>query len=519
MKPRIWMLVFLAGLATAPRAAAGRPMLVPGVSAQEPRKQRPVSQEEYEAFQALRNEKDPAQKVAQARAFLQKFPNTRIRDLVLVVMMQGYHERGERDQALQAGLEAAQANPDSYPAYYDLGVEYLATEPRDFNLGIWNLARALDVAKNAQEPAAADIEQTLKKVYREYQDSEEGLAEVLAQAAASPAPPAGFLVPDPSLFGSRGVSAEAVRQGGLGSCYFHSTVAALAASHPQALGSMMHSNGDGTFTVQFADGKKETAYLDDLRYARQSRFDRSDGLWVGILFRAYAQRVLRESLLQAVEKGDLLPLLKPYVADFIKTNDPLLLAYDRSIRAVVDQSGEIEPAKLETELRGYLKPIQVPEEVKESLVKLLESGGFFNAIAETVKANGELFGAYRAIGLGGMPRRVMKAFLGVEPQAAATRSPQAAVELLAQACRDQRPVVAGTFPSPLEKLSGAAALPQEAGQWYVVSHAYTVLAFHADAQTVTLRNPWGDHPAPDGTFTIPLATFLAAFQEVDTTSP
>jgi tetratricopeptide (TPR) repeat protein len=500
-----------------PGAAAARPIAAVPFPGQE--KQRQVSQEEYQAFQALRQVKDPAQKVAQAQAFLQKFPQTPIRDLVLVVMMQGYHQLGQRDKALKAGQEAVEANPDSYAAYYDLGVEYLATEPRDFTLGIWNLARALVVAKAAQAPAAAEIEQSLKKVYREYQDSDEGLEQVLVQAAASPAPPAEFHIPDPSLFGSRGVSVEAVRQGGLGSCYFHSTVAALALSNPQGLESMVHANGDGTFSVRFADGEKETAYLDDLRYARQSRFDRSDGLWVGILFRAYAQRVLRESLIEAVEKSELLPLLKPYVEDFLKTNDPLLLAYDRSIRAVVEQSGDIDSAKLEAELQGFMKPIQVPDQVKESLLKMLESGGFFNVIAQTVKENGELFGAYRAIGLGGMPSRVMKAFLGGDPRMAPTSSPQEAAALLAQACRDKRPVVAGTLPLPVEKLAAAAPLPQETGKWYVVSHAYTVLAFDPNAQTVTLRNPWGDHPSPDGTFTIPLATFLETFREVDATAP
>jgi hypothetical protein len=498
------------------RAAAARPMAAPASPGQQ---QRRVSQEQYDAFQALRQVQDPAQKIAQAQAFLQKYPQTPIRDLVLVVMMDGYRKLGQRDKALEAGQEAVQANPDSFAAYYDLGAEYLTTEPRDFNLGIWNLARAETVAKAAQTPAAADIEKSLLKVYLEYQDSEEGLKEVMDEAAAAPAPPAEFHIPDPSLFGSRGVTVEAVRQGGLGSCYFHSTVGALALSNPQAIESMIHSNGDRTFSVRFADGEKETAYLDDLRYARDSRFDRSDGLWVGILFRAYAQRVLRASLIEAVEKSELMPLLKPYVEDFIKSNDPLLLAYDRSIRAVVEQSGDIDPAKLEAELKGFMKPIQVPDQVKDSLVKMLESEGFFNVIAQTVKQNGELFGAYRAIGLGGMPSRVMKAFLGGQPRTVPTTSPQQAEALLALAGRDRRPVVAGTTPLSLEKLAASSPLPQDAKNWYVVSHAYTVLAFNPDAQTVTLRNPWGDHPDPNGTFTIPLSTFLETFREVDATAP
>ena len=64
---------------------------------------------------------------------------------------------------------------------------------------------------------------------------------------------------------------------------------------------MIQANSDGSYTVTFGDGKKETAYPEDLRYTHDSGYDLSDGQWVAVLFRAYAQRVLRESLLQAIE--------------------------------------------------------------------------------------------------------------------------------------------------------------------------------------------------------------------------
>jgi hypothetical protein len=47
---------------------------------------------------------------------------------------------------------------------------------------------------------------------------------------------------------------------------------------------------------------------------------------------------------------------------------------------------------------------------------------------------------------------------------------------------------------------------------WVPSHCYTLLSYDDAAQTVTLRNPWGAHPDPDGVFTLPLPVFLAGFE-------
>lgn len=112
------------------------------------------------------------------------------------------------------------------------------------------------------------------------------------------------------LYGSKGIAPEAVRQGNLGSCYFHAVIAALAERRGNTIRQMIHSNPDGSYTVTFGDGKKETAYPEDLRYTHDSGYDLSDGEWVAVLFRAYAQRVLRESLLQDIESSDIFPLLK-----------------------------------------------------------------------------------------------------------------------------------------------------------------------------------------------------------------
>jgi hypothetical protein len=68
----------------------------------------------------------------------------------------------------------------------------------------------------------------------------------------------------------------------------------------------------------------------------------------------------------------------------------------------------------------------------------------------------------------------------------------------------------------LAMVAGSWATPSGEGysnaNWWIPGHAYTVMAFDEDAQTVTLRNPWGTKPDPDGVFKLPLATFLDAYE-------
>jgi hypothetical protein len=319
------------------------------------------------------------------------------------------------------------------------------------------------------------------------------------------------------LYGPRGIQPEGVRQGRLGSCYFHAVIAALARANPEILKKMIQSNPDGTFTVQFADGKKETAYPEDLRYTRASGYDLSQGLWVAVLFRAYAQRVLREALVEAINQSDLFPLVKQYARDFVASNDPLLLAYDRAIRMEVDQRGNIDRTKLETQLKTQMKPIPVPDDLKNSLVGLLESGGFFDAVAGAIKQNGELFGAYRAVGQGGIAERVMNTVAG-SVRYVANESEEKTNAALEEAAKANLPMVACTGESRYyEQLAAGQKLPSEAQGWYVNRHCYTVLAYDADTQRVRLRNPWADWPDPDGVFDLPLASFLPGFRGIITT--
>ena len=319
------------------------------------------------------------------------------------------------------------------------------------------------------------------------------------------------------LYGKEGIRPEAVKQGALGSCYFHSVIAALAQTNAQDIRAMIHSNADGTYTVQFADGKKETAYPEDIQYSRTSGYDLSDGLWVAVLFRAYAQRVLRGALAEAVDKSELFPLVKHYAEEFVQSNDAIVLAYDRAIRAAVDQQGNIDRVRLEAQVKRELQPIQVPDDIKDSMVKLIESGGFLDSIAAMIRDNGEIFGAYRAVGHGGIAGRAMEAFTGKAVEIPNTSEAEAA-QALASATGAHRPVVACTAGSQYyQQIAAHQPLPASARPWYVNAHCFTVLGYDSPGLTMTLRNPWGQPPQPDGIFRIPLSSFVPAFRGIVTT--
>ena len=477
------------------------------------------SQEELDAFHAVVVEKDPQRKLSLAEDFLKRYPDTEVRDSVYVEILVANAQLGHLAKAIEAGRQAVQNNPNSIYAFFNLGLVYVEPPPLDFDRGVWDMARSVALARAAQDKSTDELALALTKVYVDFHGSKEGLDALIAQTGGLPDPPDGFQIPGPKLYGPKGVSPESVRQGGLGSCYFHSTIAALAQSNPQLLKDMITNNGNGTYTVLFQDGKKETVYPEDLRFARLSRFDRSDGQYVGVLFRAYAQKMLRVALLKGVDLTDMFPLLKPYAKTFVETTDPLLLAYDRSIRAVVDQAGDIDKAHLMALLNEQIKGIPIPDTFKESLQKSMESSGVIDTVADLVKQNGELFGAYRAIGHGGIPGRVMETFLGREPLGAKITSVNQVAELLKQVSPDKQPVIAGTTDYPLKELQAQKSLPDDAGAWYSEKHAYTVLSYNLQAQTITLRNPWGEHPEPDGSFTIPLSTFADSFEIIQTVAP
>src|SRR5215467_14854422 len=56
--------------------------------------------------------------------------------------------------------------------------------------------------------------------------------------------------------------------------------------------------------------------------------------------------------------------------------------------------------------------VSVSTDTRKFLLRMLDSKGYFDVLAAKIKNNGEMFGAYRAIGQGGAPEQVLAAFTG-----------------------------------------------------------------------------------------------------------
>ena len=103
-------------------------------------------------------------------------------------------QRKDYPAAISSLKAAVEDNPSDAYAFYRLGVAYISSDPRDYDNGVWNLARSSSLAKASNNPAQAEIEKYLKQVYISYHGNDEGLAGIIAQAAASPTAPEGFKV-------------------------------------------------------------------------------------------------------------------------------------------------------------------------------------------------------------------------------------------------------------------------------------------------------------------------------------
>jgi len=308
-----------------------------------------------------------------------------------------------------------------------------------------------------------------------------------------------------SLFGKDGISPLAVRQGVLGSCYFHASIAALAKAAPQALRDAISQTESGEYLVHFANGPDEVVFPEDLTFGRAHHFDRSQGDWVMVLMRAYAQREVRRSLSVAIQRSTLIPdFAKPITLSWLDQSGPLLVAYDRAIRSVVNQDGIISKAALTKALASELSSLGIPASEAQALGGFLEEKGFFDDLMLTVQQNGEVFGAYKSVGQGGIPDRVIGAFSGTG-KSGLTSNSQLLMEELRRLHSGGTAMVAVTWETPRSAEHSHADL-------LVYNHAYTVMDYDEAAQTVSLRNPWGDHPDPDGFVTLPLADFLQAYE-------
>jgi hypothetical protein len=312
---------------------------------------------------------------------------------------------------------------------------------------------------------------------------------------------------DTALWGARGISPQSVRQGLLGSCYFHATITALAKTAPGTLRNAVRRSPNGGYKVRFFSGPEEAVYQNDVDYGRAHGYDRSDGAWVAVLMRAYAQRALRQSLVVAIQKSDMIPVfIQPMAISWLSGSDTLLVAYDRAIRSVVSQDGSMDQYALKQNLAAELHTEGIPSSEAQALVGFLDEKGFFATLAQTVQENGEVFGAYKSLGQGGIPVRVMEAFLGQgKANAGMTNDYQKTMGQLQRFRTGRVAMVAGTKATPPGEQFASA-------NWWVPAHCYTLLSYDNAAQTVTLRNPWGEHPSPSGVFTLPLSVYLNGFE-------
>jgi tetratricopeptide (TPR) repeat protein len=103
-------------------------------------------------------------------------------------------QRKDYAAAITSYKAASEDNPSDWYVFYRMGLAYLYSNPPDHNHGIWYIARAFDLAKAASDPNAGEFEKYLKQVYVNHHGNEDGLKDVLTQAAASANPPDTFKV-------------------------------------------------------------------------------------------------------------------------------------------------------------------------------------------------------------------------------------------------------------------------------------------------------------------------------------
>jgi hypothetical protein len=342
------------------------------------------------------------------------------------------------------------------------------------------------------------------------------LATVAAQAQITPV--SKLTLAAPAMFLDGTVSEQDVLQGDIGTCYFYGSIAALAHSRPTLLHDSIVTVSKGTYKVTFADAKTELVTEDDAMYARRNSFDHSRAFWVPVLFRAYAQRALREALSASVDSTQAPVFFKEAAKTYVANNDMVLMAYDRAIREQVYQNGSYDKGQLETSLKKQMDLLQIAKPLQAQVTEYLNNGDFLKTLATKLDENGEFFGAYRAAGQGGIPAHVFELFggssedLDIDPNHL-----DKSVADLTRIHASSLAAVASTKVTIPPELLARLRADTAHSDWWVPDHAYTLVDYDAAASTVTLRNPWGNHPTPDGMFTISQQDFLTGFEHMTVT--
>lgn len=109
------------------------------------------SQDEYNAYQAMASEKDPQKKVALAEAFLQKYPDSAVKNYVYVAMMNTYQQLGDSAKAIDTAKKLLEIDANNLDALRYLSFAFPFTfKPDDPNASS-ELSRAESDAKHGLE--------------------------------------------------------------------------------------------------------------------------------------------------------------------------------------------------------------------------------------------------------------------------------------------------------------------------------------------------------------------------------
>ncbi len=148
---------------SAPQEAAG--------GQQAPKQPGWKSRDEYEAFNAMANEKDLNKRISLAEAFIQKFSNSDFKATAYVAIMQSYQQLGDSAHAIDAARKAVEADPDNVGALNYLSFAFpFVFKPTDADAAA-QLSRAesgakhgLEVLQKLQKPAGMTDEQFNQQV-------------------------------------------------------------------------------------------------------------------------------------------------------------------------------------------------------------------------------------------------------------------------------------------------------------------------------------------------------------------
>ena len=320
----------------------------------------------------------------------------------------------------------------------------------------------------------------------------------------------------PALFGKDGASPKAVRQGTASASYFHAAIAAIAKASPDTLRKAIAHNPGGGFKVNFPDGSEEYVLVDDAAYPKAHHLDNSEGDWVSVLMRGYAQHALRAGILDALQNSTTIPAAtKSEAVTLFGRSGPLLVAYDRAVRSTAGEGApiiegvlKIDKTKLKSALTAQFKALDISASEYKTLLGILDDDTFFNAFSFLVQRDGEVFGVEKNAVETGIPQRVLQAFMGNGYLFTTTDKDGTTKYLGLQ--KSGQAMTATTRAALPDGLTDAV--------WFTSAHTYSVMSFDDAAQTVTLRDPKGTLPAPDGVFTIPVDSFFKAFSVCASTS-